>query len=79
MLQILPALAGLAALSSAVLLIVLWRFGETPPATLAVSIAWFLLAAYCQFVAPTMVAATVGLLLQTVLAISLILRWRLGR
>lgn len=77
MLYALPFLAWLAAITSAVLLAVLWNLGELRGGSLAVLLFLFLLAAYCQFLAGSVVAGAVGLALQTLLAIGLILRWRL--
>lgn len=78
MLQIFPITAWLAAITSAVLLAVLWNLGELGRRSLAVLLGWFLLAGYCQFLAGSTVVSAVGLLLQTLLAIYLILRWRLS-
>jgi len=77
-LQIFPITAWLAAITSAVLLAVLWNLGELGRRSLAVLLGWFLLAGYCQFLAGSAVVSAVGLLLQTLLAIYLILRWRLS-
>jgi len=77
-LEIVPFLAWLAAITSAVLLAVLWNLGELRRRSLAVLGGWFLVAGYCQFLAGSVVVGTVGLLLQTVLAICLVLRWRLS-
>ena len=78
MVQILPFLAWLAAITSAVLLIVLWRLGELRRLSVGVLLGWFLLAAYCQFLAASAIVGSVGLLFQTILAIYLMLRWKLS-
>ena len=79
MLEVFPFLAWLAAITAAVLLIVLWRFGELGPRSVAVLLGWFLIAGYLQFFAGSMVLGAVGLLLQTMLAIYLIIRFRLSQ
>lgn len=78
MLDVLPFLTGLAAMTSAVLIITLTVLGEFSRLGLVVHIGWFLVAAYCQFLAPTVWASTLGLALQTVLAVYLVVRWRLA-
>ena len=78
MLQIFPLLGWLAPLTSAALLIGLWILGDSRRPGLAVLLGWLLLAAYCQFFTRSAVVAAVGLLCQTILAIYLLLRWRLG-
>jgi hypothetical protein len=78
-LQLFPFLAWLAPITSAVLLTLLWNLGDLGRGTLAVLLAWFLLAGWCQFLAGSAVVAAAGLLLQTILAIYLIFRWKLSR
>jgi hypothetical protein len=78
-LDILPFLTWLAALTSAFVLAALWFSGEMRGRTLAVLLAWFALAAYCQFFAGSVVLGAVGLALQTVLAAGLIVRWKVSR
>ena len=78
MLQIFPFLVFLAPLTAAVLLVVLWSLGELAGRSLGVLLVWFLLAAYCEFLAGSAIVRAVGLLCQTMLAIYLILRWRLS-
>jgi hypothetical protein len=75
-LQIFPFAVWLAAITSALLLTVLWSFGELNRPSLGVLLGWFLLAVYCQFFAGSAVLGPIGLLLQTMLAIYLIFRWR---
>lgn len=77
MLQILPFLAWLAAVTSAVLIVALWSADELRTAHAVVLVAWFLLAAWCQFFAASALPAAVGLLLQTVLAVYLLVCWKL--
>ena len=78
MLQIFPFAIWIAPIVSAVLLTMLWTLGELRPQGLAVLCCWFLLAGLCQFGAGSTLVAAAGLLLQTMLAIYLILRWRLA-
>lgn len=78
MLKLAPFFAWLAAIASAVLLIVLWNFGESRRRFLVPGIVWFLIAAYCQFFAKSVAMGTAGLVLQTVLAVVLLIRWRLA-
>ncbi len=76
MLYIFPFIVWLAAVTSVVLLTVLWNLGELGLRGLAVLLGWFLLAGYCQFFGGSAVLRAVGLLLQTLLAIYLVLRFR---
>ena len=76
--QIFPFALWLAVLASAVLLFALWTFGELGPRGGVVLLGWFLLAGYCQFFLASAAAAAVGLILQTSLALYLILRWKLS-
>ena len=78
MLQIFPFIAWLAPLTSAALLIGLWHLGDLRRPVLAVLVGWFLIAGYCQFFWGSAVVAAIGLLAQTLLAIYLLIRWRLG-
>ena len=78
MLQIFPFLAWLAVVTSTVLLIALWHLGQLRPRGFAFLLGWLLVAAYCQFVAASAVVAAAGLLLQTMLAVYLIVRWKLS-
>jgi len=78
MLQIFPFLAWLAAIISAILLAALWNLGELGPRGLAVLGVWFCVAAYCQFLGGSAIVAALGLLCQTILAIYLIIRWKLS-
>jgi hypothetical protein len=78
MLQIFPFLAYLAALTSIVLLVVLWMFDEIGPRALGILLGWLLIAGYCQFFGQSAIIAALGLLMQTLLAVSLLIRWRFG-
>lgn len=78
MLEILPFLAWLAAILSAVHLLVLWNIDELRQRSLVFLLGWFLLAAYCQFLGGSMILRAVGLLLQTLLAVTLVVRFRLS-
>ena len=79
MVQIFPFLAWIAAVVSLVLLVVLWRGGEARPGSLPPLVGAFLVAAYGQFVSASSLVNTVGLVLQTILAIYLVVRFRLHR
>ena len=76
MLQIFPFLTWLAVVTSAVLLAALWHLGQLRPRGFAFLLGWLLVAAFCQFLATSAVVAAVGLLLQTILAVYLIVRWK---
>lgn len=76
MLLFFPYIVWVAAITSAVLLVVLSQLGELGPPSLAVLSCWFLVAAYLQFGASSDIMGAVGLLLQTTLAVYLILRWK---
>jgi hypothetical protein len=78
MLQIFPFLAWLAALTSVVLLALLWSLDELRRYSGAALLVWFLIAGYCQFFGGSPVVRAVGLFFQTILAIVLTLRWRLS-
>jgi hypothetical protein len=77
MLDILPFLTWLAAITSASLLALLGWAGDLRGHARAALTVWFLVAAYCQFFSRSYVASTVGLVLQTLLAIVLCVRWKL--
>jgi hypothetical protein len=78
MLDVLPFLAWLAAITSGVVLAVLWSGGELRPRSRLLLSPWFLLAAYLQFLGRSPVQSAMGLLLQTMLAVVLIVRSRLS-
>lgn len=77
MMTLFPWLAWLAATSSCVLLAIRWSTDDaTPRARLIVLSAWFLLAACLQFAGSSDSAVATGLALQTVLAVLLIIWWK---
>jgi hypothetical protein len=77
MIIIFPFALWLAAITSVVLLLTLSIFGELGRRGLLVLPGWFLVAGYCQFLGDSSGVRALGLLLQTMLAIYLILRWKL--
>ncbi len=78
MLQAFPFLPWIAITVSGVLLGTLWREGELGGRQTAILAAWFVVSAWCQFLGPSAVVSATGLALQTVLAIDLIVRWKLS-
>ena len=78
MLDVLPFLTWLAAIASGVFLAIHWGGGTSRPRIRLILSAWFLLAAYLQFLGHSPVQSAVGLALQTMLAIVLVVRSRLG-
>lgn len=78
MLQLFPFLAWLAVATSVGLLAAMWMLGEMGVRTRIVLFVWLVAAAYCQFFGPSSMVSAIGLLLQTILAIYLIFRWRLS-
>jgi len=78
MLQVFPFLTWLAAVTSVVLLVLLWNLGDLRRYSGAALLSWFLIAGYCQFFGGSPVVSGVGLFLQTILAIVLSLRWKLS-
>jgi hypothetical protein len=77
-LQFFPFLTWLAAATSLTTLAMLAAAGDLRPRAGAIVVALFLIAAYCQFASTSAIVAAAGLGLQTVLAIALIVRWRLN-
>ena len=75
-LQILAFLAWLAAITSAVLIVVLWTAGDLGRREGSVLVVSFLVAGFCQFCGASAFSTIAGLVLQTMLAIYLILRWK---
>jgi hypothetical protein len=67
----------LAPATSVVLLIVLWTCGEVSRRQGVVLLCWLLVAGYCQFSGRSVLVTSVGRVLQTFLAIYLVLRWKL--
>jgi hypothetical protein len=78
MLLLFPLAAWLAAATSIVMLVMLAVAGELRVRSGAAMIALFLIGAYCQFFSGSAIVSAAGLTLQTLLAISLIVRWRLS-
>ena len=78
MLDVLPFLLWLAAITSLVLLVVLWSGGELGGPARVLLGGWFLGAAWCQFFSGSMTWAAIGLALQTLLAVYLLVRWKLS-
>ena len=77
MLQLFPFVAWAAIVTSVVLLAVLFALGGLSTRGLAILALWCGVAAYCQFFGASAAVSAAGLVLQTLLAISLILRWRI--
>jgi len=75
-LEILPFLTWIAALTSAALLVVSGMFGDLRRTSLAALVGWSLAAGYAQFFGGSPVVRAVGLALQTLLAVGLLLRYR---
>ncbi len=78
MLQLFPFLGLLATVVSIVLIAMLWFSGDFRARGLAMTVACLSAAAYLQFESSSATASAAGLALQTLLAIVLICRWRLG-
>jgi hypothetical protein len=77
MFVVFPWLPWLAAIVSGVLLVALWVECELSGRGGTILIAWFLVAAYCQFFTLSAGVSVAGLALQTILAIYLIIRWKI--
>jgi hypothetical protein len=73
-----PYIAWLAPITSFVLLTVLWQFGELGRPSVVILPGWFLLAGYLQFASASMGVSAAGLLLQTILALYLFMRWKIS-
>ncbi len=78
MLQIFPFLDWLAIITSAALIVGLWTVGELGPRGGAILLGWLAIGGWCQFLGASSLTTTLGLVLQTILAIYLILRWKLS-
>jgi hypothetical protein len=76
--QFIPFISWLAAITSAVTMGLLWTSGELGPRAGAALCAWFLLALYLQIFGASMLVAAIGLTLQTVLAVYLSIRLKLS-
>ena len=79
MLHLLPFLAWLGAIVSLVILVLLRIFGGVDRRSLLPLFGAFLVAAYAQFVSRSDLVNKVGLVLQTLLAVYLLVRIKLGR
>ncbi len=77
MLQILPFLPLLAVGTAATLLAFMWWTGDIRAAPAIILCAWLAAGIYCQFLAFSAIVGAAGLASQTLLAIYLIVRWRL--
>ena len=77
MLLLFPFIGWLAAATSVVLLAMLWSSGDLGAGLGLPAIAWLLGAGYCQLSGHWAISA-IGLATQTLLAIVLIVRWRLA-
>jgi cell shape-determining protein MreD len=73
-----PFVVYLAAVTSVVLLVALYWSGDLPTRTGAFLAVIFGVATYWQFFGPSAVIAALGLGVQTMLAIYLLVRWRLS-
>jgi hypothetical protein len=78
MLQLFPFSVWLAAATSVVMLAMLVAAGDLRSRSLIAFVAWFLVAAGCQFAGRSAGLVAAGLALQTLLAVALIVRWRLS-
>jgi hypothetical protein len=76
MIQFIPFIDWLAALTSITLLIVLWRAGDIGQVEAAILGLWFTAAAGVQVFSDSFLATRIALAFQTVLAVYLIIRWR---
>ena len=77
MLQLFPFSAWIAPVTSASLLAILWGFGDIDPRQGILLSVWLVVAAYLQFFGESMATVATGLGLQTILALYLILYWKL--
>ena len=76
MLQLFPFFGYLAVITSAVLLAALFAQGEIRAVTGGVLAVLCAAAAWCQFFAASAPLSAVGLVLQTVVAVGLFVRWK---
>jgi hypothetical protein len=76
-LQLFPFAAWLAAAVSVALIVMLRAAGELGPRAVALAVGWLLAAAACQCFGRSATVALTRLVLQTLLAIELVVRWRL--
>ena len=78
MLQFFPLVGWIAAATTLAMLAMLAAAGDLHGRSSVVLIVLFLIAAYAQFFSGSPIVGAAGLALQTLLAISLIVRWRLS-
>lgn len=76
MLQLFPFASLLATAVSITLIVVLWFGGGLRPRGLALACGGLIAAGYCQFFTAHPLLSATGLVLQTLLAIGLVVRWR---
>jgi hypothetical protein len=79
MLQQFPYLAWIPPAASVVLLLVAWKFSRVNRRSLVPLLGAFLVAEYAQWGAGSPLVSTVGLVLQTLLAVYLVARLKIGR
>ena len=79
MLQIFPFLVWIAIVTSAALLIAMRAAGDLGARGTILFGTWWCVAAWCQFCATSPLLAAAGLAGQTVLAVVLLMRWKLSR
>jgi hypothetical protein len=72
-----PFLDLLAVLTSVVMIVVLLASGDLRPRSGGIVAVWFVTAVWVQFAAASAIVAAGGLGLQTLLAIYLVVKWRL--
>jgi hypothetical protein len=75
--QFIPFISWLAAITSLVTMVILWATGEFGLTTGAVVCIWFLVALYLQMFGASAIVAAIGLSLQTILAAYLSIRLKL--
>jgi hypothetical protein len=78
MLQLFPFATFLAAATSLTMLVMLFASGDLRPLPGIAAVTTFLVGVYCQFLSGSPLVAAAGLGLQTLLAIVLIVKWRLS-
>ena len=71
-----PYIAWVAPITSFVLLAVLWQLDEFGRSSLVILPGCFLIAGYLQFGTSSQALSAAGLFLQTILAVYLIMRWK---
>jgi hypothetical protein len=76
--QFLPFISWLAAITSAVIIGILWTTGELRLRAGACLCIWFLVALYLQMFGASAMVAAIGLALQTILAAYLSIRLKLS-